>query len=502
MEFPFVFIQEGSTGIEVRGQREASLGTAVPFRSARGGIFGEWCWQDDELRVQVDPFGMFNLFYAEVRGGIMVSTSPIQLIALGASSDLDETALAVFHMLGWYLDEDTVFRHIKVLPPNGRLVWKAGRTTISGSAEYPAEIAITSDQAVVEYARLFAAAVQACWEASSGPMIVPLSGGRDSRHILLESLRQGYRPHHCVTYDPLFEAGFDPEWECAKRITDLFRIEHRRVKTLQSQFSERLRTTYLAHLGTDEHVQFLALHRHLAGWHSLDGIAGDALSRNKNFTQPEKSQMIREGNVGPLVAEMLVEVDRINQTNLEDRLSSMAGRLADHLGPARDRIAACLRQYAHTPDPYSQFLFWTRTRREISLGPSAMLDTAEAIYCPYLDPELARFCMSLPMQVTADGQFHDHVIRHSFPDVRVPYHDELNAILPRPPVLAKAKAIIAAIRASASAFGPTALVSEPADQIAMLASRKHKRSYAWRTYHRVLSAISSAGAAAGFLNRC
>lgn len=503
MNFPYVQVSRGAESLRVvvTGQPSATLGTAVNFGGFAGGVFANWKWHDNELTAQVDPFGMFNLFYSTTADGIMLSTSPIQLIALGANPDRDETALMVFHMLGWYVNEDTAFRHIKVLPPGGRLTWRNGKTSIGSAERTTAAISISREQAIAEYARLFSNAVRSCWDAVDGKMVIPLSGGRDSRHILLESVRQGIPPDHCVTYSPLFEAGIDPEWECANRVTTQLGIRHVKIKTLQSRFSEQLETIYLAHLGSDEHVQCLAARRYLVGMNCTDGIAGDSLSRNKNFTDPPKSQLMRDGMEPSLVAQMLMEIDRINQTSLAARLSSLKSELAGSTEAARQQIALCLQQYRQAADPYPHFLFWSRTRREISLVPSAILGTAKAVFCPYLDPALANFCLSLPSHVTADAKFHDHIIQKSFPELRLPYQDDMKPHYPRPPVAAKMKSIMDGV-ISASVFGLRGLLGEPLDQLRMLASRNHRRLHVWRTYHRVLDAVSDRQKAIQFLSRC
>lgn len=486
MQYPFIKIS--CSGIT--GQHTANFGTPVKFETGLGGIFGDWSWDGEALQAGVDPYGMFSLFYCETKDGIMLSPSPIQLVSIGANSELDRPAIAAFHLLGWYINEDTAFKHIKVLPPDGRLTWRRGKLTIARRPQIKSGIIISRDAAIEDYARLFARAVRSCWAATTDPVIIPLSGGRDSRHILLESVRQGYRPDHCVTYDPTFGSGagaFDPEWECAKQLTTRLRLEHQKIKTLQSKHAEQLKTIYLTHLGTDEHVHYLALTRHLAGKPCLDGIAGDTLSRAKHVN----TTTTRDKTNAQRVAAILGHFDKVSGSTVHDRIAGLG--IDDALEDGHRQIVECYDQYSDQPDPYSHFFFWQRTRREIGLAPGAMLTTAKHVLCPYLDPALVEFCLSLPDEVTEDGTFHDRVIRHSFPEIDIPYHDQFERILPRPPLAAKIRAIGDAVL-SKSALGLSAMLREPIDQARMLVDARHKRLHFWRTYHDVLRSVSAIAA--------
>jgi asparagine synthetase B (glutamine-hydrolysing) len=486
LQFPFFKVRRDGDNFIIAGQVQGSFGTPTKFSTGVGGIFANWEWEDNELTAEVDPYGIFSLFYCQTKDGVMLSTSPLQLISIGAPPDIDRVALASFHLVGWYFNEDTAFKNVKVLPPNGRLTWRDGKLTVTGRPKIKNYINIDKDSAVKEYERLFSSAVSSCWKAAATePMIVPLSGGRDSRHILLESIRQGYRPEHCVTYDPTFrEAGaYDPEWHCAKQITELFNLKHEKIKTLQSKHAEQLRTIYLAHLGTDEHVQLLSLARHLSGKSALDGIGGDTLSRNKNVS----TNLTRAMKSADRVSDLLAHFDQVSGNTVYERIVGTDLDETD-VKHARQSIIDCYESYSDQTDKNCHFMFWQRTRRETGLAPGALLSTASNVFCPYLDPELAEFCLSLPDEVTADGDFHDRVIQHSFPDIDIPYHDQLKRILPAPPLTAKARAIGDAVLAKSS-IGIGAMMREPFHQARMLMDKKYKSLYFWRTYHEVIQSL-------------
>jgi hypothetical protein len=87
-------------------------------------------------------------------------------------------------------------------------------------------------------------------------------------------------------------------------------------------------------------------------------------------------------------------------------------------------VGQTIAKFAAAPDPYQAFWFWNRTRREIGFVPTAVFASAEAVFCPYLDPEFVEFCLSLPYSVTRDQQLHNEAMARAYPVCRdVPFQE-------------------------------------------------------------------------------
>ena len=177
------------------GDAMCNLGTAIrnPATGAEEGVFARWHWDGERLRAGVDPLGFHSLFVYRKGAEIAVSPSLLQLVALGADTEPDRRALAVFHRLGLFLNDDTALRNIRTLPPGGSLVWEAGQATIAGEAFVPTTRSIDRDDAVQGFVDLTRASVANIAETWPGDFVLPLSGGRDSRHILLALDHLGHR---------------------------------------------------------------------------------------------------------------------------------------------------------------------------------------------------------------------------------------------------------------------------------------------------------------------
>jgi hypothetical protein len=122
---------------------------------------------------------------------LLVSPSLVKLVEAGAPTGFDEAALAVFLRLGFFLGDDTPFQSIRTLPRTARSP-EAGTVTISGGYRFVRPQRLSRDAAIDGFIDLFRQAMSRRPPVGQD-VVVPLSGGRDSRHILLELCESGHR---------------------------------------------------------------------------------------------------------------------------------------------------------------------------------------------------------------------------------------------------------------------------------------------------------------------
>lgn len=413
---PYIFIDATSGQTRVKGQAQGFVGHRmfVPGDARPRGLWGEWAWKDQTLTAQVDPLGYFSLFVYTKGTQVGVSPSILQLLAQGADAQIDEVALAVFHRVGFFVGNDTPFEHIKVLPANGRLIWRDGAHRIKGGEPIPRAQDISRAQAVEAFIEVPRAAIRRFVQAWDGPITLPLSGGRDSRHILMEMAHQGRKPDTCLTFHHGGHS-LNAEVQAARTVAERVGVRHTILGHPRKRLRDSVRGLLMTQLCADEHAQMMPMHDYLTGSSTaaIDGIGGDIL------TNPDDD-----------AAGFLERAHRGDYEGIARGMADGHGRVISQYGhqggagavyspdleaAAIARIAKAVRAYDAAPDPYQAFWFYHRTRREISFVSTGVMGGAAMVFCPYLDPDFVKLGLSLPWSVTCDQKLHDDAIYRAYP---------------------------------------------------------------------------------------
>lgn len=406
---PFIHVVAAGSTVRADGVASASFGHRLTG-SAHGadGVFAAWNFDGEQLTVETDRYGLYPLFVHVDRREIMVSPSIPQLLDRGAPRDLDFDALAVFLHIGFFLRDETPFRGIRALPPGGRLVWTRDALTVDGAVFHTTPLEIGYDAAVDAYVDLFRQAMRR--RPPQGRVAVPLSGGRDSRHILLELVAGGHTPEVCVTarhYPPRS----DEDAAVASRVAAALGLPHV-LLDLADEFEAETAKNLATSFCTDEHAWFAAVAAYLGrGFTTVyDGIGGDVLSAGLFLTSDRVAKQA-QGRYHDL-AEVFLKA-RSARTLAGVLTRGLRTRLSR--ARARERIAAELAVHADAANPIGSFCFWNRTRREIALAPYALGPAAATVYAPYLDHDLYDFLAALPAAMLVDRRFHTATITRAFP---------------------------------------------------------------------------------------
>ena len=415
---PFLHVRYNGGFPVVTGTPNCFAGHRMGPSPSSGGLFARWDWDGTSLRASVDPLGFFSLFvYAKGRE-VAVSPSILHLLAQGADPESDPVAMAVFHRVGFFVENDTPFRHIRVLPPGGQLVWRDGVATVTGGPPAPRENALTREQAVEAFIEMPRATMRRFLAGWDGPVVLPLSGGRDSRHILLEMAYQGRKPDTCVTFH---NGGrlLNDEVQAARAVADRAAVHHTILGHPRTRVRDSLRMMLMAQLCADEHAQMMPMHDYLSGSPAaaIDGIGGDILT-NPDDSAADFMDRARRGDYDGIARGMSEGHSRvISRVISRTGHSGGAGAIhsADLHEAAIDRIAFSIQRFDTAPDPYQAFWFWNRTRREISFVSTAVMGGAAMVACPFLDPDFVDLGLSLPWSVTRDQRLHDDAIFRAYP---------------------------------------------------------------------------------------
>lgn len=395
--------------VETSGALKASFGD----RST--GVFAEWMWDGERIVVANDRYGFFPIYYLQ-RGDVFAVSSSIEaLLQFDPEKKFDGDALSVFLRFGWLIGDETVFRSIRAIPPGSKLTWSRGELTIESAGIIRKSVSdISRREAIETYSELFGQAVRR--SIPEGRFAVPLSGGRDSRHILLALWRAKQLPEACLT---LVHPPPRPNEDAriAKILCDRIKLPHELIEQTGSRFENELEKNRLIGFGAFEHGWFRSLGRHVAGRFDavFDGIAGDVLSAGLFLTK-KRLDLFRAGKFEEL-ADHLLEP--------EGYLPKMLSR-GVYLEFARERAVARLanelKLHADQPNPVGSFYFWNRTRRCIAPSPFRLIGGDVRIVTPFLDAAVFDFLATLPAELLLDNSFHSETIAFAYPEFAdVPY---------------------------------------------------------------------------------
>ncbi|MCC7104875.1 MAG: hypothetical protein IT307_07010, partial [Chloroflexi bacterium] len=421
---PCIVATARGDGVAASGLARARLGAPVPGRDRDrpDGVFACWDWDGNRLVAGNDRYGAYPLFYFVAGDSIGLSPSVPRLLAEGAPAELDDTALAIFLRLGFFLAEDTPFRAIRALPPGAELCWTAGRLSVDGEVFLTRRSDLEREAAIDTYLERFRTAVDRRLPPLEETFAHPLSGGRDSRHILLELVHARRPPALCasVRHHP---PRTNQDTEIAAQLSARLGIPHVAVEQRQSRLEAELRKNRRTSYCTDEGTHLLALSDFLADRTGsvFDGMAGDVLSAGLFLTE-ERLALFRAGRLRDLAQHLLGDERRISFLLDDAGIRRFSRELAV------ERLGAELARHSAAPNPVGSFYFWNRTRREIALAPFALYDTRLRVLCPYLDHEVYDLLSSLPAEMLVDHTFHTDAIRRAFPELAdVPFesHDRL-----------------------------------------------------------------------------
>jgi Asparagine synthase (glutamine-hydrolyzing) len=298
---------------------------------------------------------------------------------------LDLAALNVFLRTGFFLDGATPFLELRRVSPPPVII-------------PPREIA--RDEAIDIYIELFRRAVVR--RARARPdSVLALSGGRDSRHILLAL-------HEAKAVPDILTVDIDTAEDAAVARALAERLGVRlTVVSPDVSIAGARQTLRAVRCLTTDHAWFarVARGRDSRAW--WDGIGGDVLSAG-HFLTERNVRLFDEGRLDQLAEEMT-----------SDRpVTYFRDQSAFPRRAAVEAVYAELTRHIGAANPVGSMYFWNRTR--VAVGASAfglLAPRGQTTLAPYLDDEVWRFLASLPTQMVSDYMLHTDAIHRAYPAV-------------------------------------------------------------------------------------
>jgi len=395
------------------GDLSASFGHRIPLPDGdTDGIYAGWHWDGEQLRIETDRYGFYPLFAWTTRNTCVIASDLEALLALGAPRALDYDALSVFLRVGFFVGADTPFAAVRAVPPRAVLEWTGEGPRLVARLPTVVRHVLTRDEAIDRFVETFRTAIARRLPGEN--FQVPLSGGRDSRHILLALVEAGARPTACVTISHFPPRGAD-DVAVAAELCRTIRLPHVVLRQRRDRLEAEREKNRCTHFCTDEHAQFISVadHLRLSTRETYDGIAGDVLSQSAYLNPEVHARFERRRALG--AAEYILDG---YGTSVSDRALErlVAPRVFRQVPRERalERLRPEVLAHAAAPNPTSSFFFWNRTRREVALSPFAVM-RGLTVYAPYLDRDVFNLLAGLPASLLMDRALHTDAIARAYP---------------------------------------------------------------------------------------
>ncbi|CAN5703587.1 hypothetical protein BH23CHL8_BH23CHL8_31750 [soil metagenome] len=400
--------------IIVGGLNEAFFGHRIE-RSGEPptGNWAEWRWDGERLVVRNDPFGVQPVYYWATPTGVAVSPSVDRLLGLGAPRELDHDAVSAFLGVGYYVDQDTPFRAIRSLPWGGSLTWRPGELSVAGGPRPFTTGPISHAAAIDGIIHTVRTAVQRSIPSHRPDYIMPISGGRDSRHLLLELRAQGHPPRSCVTVRQYPNLPGGPDARFAARLCATLGLEHHALDVPGPMVGAERRKNRVTGYCSDEHTWSLSLAGALEGrtGHTYDGLPGGTLLQRPS-ERASAREALEAGRLDELAETHLKTED--GQVRFVSLLNpATRGRLSPERAAARLRAGMDI--HLSSANPLLAFRFWNRVVRELALVPTRVLSGVPIVFTPFMDAEFIDFAAALPSSIVGK-ELHSEAIAGAFPE--------------------------------------------------------------------------------------
>ena len=366
----------------------------------------------------MDPLGIRPLFARRV--GVAAAdacvVSPRICDLVRPDEQLDPLGLAVLLTFGFPLGDRTVFRDVRRVGAGECVDLKSG-ISVGDCGRVNPSARLPDDDELLE---IFLDGLQRSLGQSSP--IVPLSGGRDSRLILLGMRALGVRPRRLLTCGGL---GASEDAIVATRLARFFAEPIEGVATAAFSAQTELWRHRAQNFESLEHGWFvnLALRTRALGGPVTDGIGLGVLSTG-SLMKPEAVALWRSRRLNEL-AGWTIEHAAGTGSEVMQSIARCDIPLAS-ADEVRHAFVQSIEELDHLPNPLGAFSLFHWTRRGISASAFGLLDAYRTI-APLCDARLASALLAEDLDRARASDWRERLIRR-LDDSGIPFSDDSSAI--------------------------------------------------------------------------
>lgn len=374
-----------------------------------------WHAAPGTVEIKQDRLGMIPVFWWSSGERFVASTSVLSVASRTGVRQLDWDAISTLFSVGNFLNERTAFAGISTLPPGAQLKWTSARgiEITRSDLRPPKTFEGTKEQAKKIFADLFRQAVARRLPIDTARTVIPLSGGRDSRHLALEVAAQRREPLHLITIRCEFSAN-DEDVRVSGLVAQRLKSPHTIIDIDWSHFVEFVRlknfhTHFQVHV--DHHSLFeLAMSGSLKDAVVFFGTGGDVLIGDTEF-DPKLEALLQSRQFAEAATHPAMMGDCVMPKWFKPR-----GARTLSCERAKGEIMRFLEDLAPSSNLFRDYVLFGRQCRNTALVPYDLILRQSNVATPFLDTDLLAFQRSLPSGPFGPFGIHDEIVAECYPD--------------------------------------------------------------------------------------
>ncbi len=334
------------------------------------GIFSFALWQplEQNLWLGVDRYGIRPLYYSQQSHAVKFASEVKALSLTESALKANNLAIEEMFVLGYLLDDKTMYQNIYRVPPATVLKFhqnKIEKFRYWWYDKIQIDNSLTVDDYVVENDRLFRSVINNISKDFSKVSCL-LSAGYDSRRIILELDKLGKDIHAFTTAHSKASNLYEIELAISKHLSAELKINHSTVEhAVPKDVPKNLFYMYtFLDCEADEHHFIMNLLSSIPADSppSFDGMGGDIFI-NGHFLYKSMLDIIHDNK--KVTQKILAPYPNLLQSYI---------KIDSHQPTLEERILKILNGLPDSPNKFTQYVFTTRTRREISISPYGLLN--------------------------------------------------------------------------------------------------------------------------------
>ncbi|MFC4057402.1 asparagine synthetase B family protein [Planomonospora corallina] len=367
---------------------------------------------DDGTRVVLHAggLGLVDVYYVSTGEAVYFSSLLEPLLALaGGPQEVDWDAWAAIVRLTFPLRDDTPYTRVRRLSGGGALVLDRATGRISAERRLPRWLRTEPYEAGVSAEDLLAILHEVYKEFDSRPLLVPVSGGYDSRLLCSVAVARGADVESWTTSP---DDGTDTDIPFAQAITRELGVRHRVVPQDPAAYpSDALAVARRLEFLTPHHAWYAPFARevHRAGRTLVDGLAGGPLLKNFMVSGAALEASSEAGRKAALLGSLALGTPSV--PFLSERADTWT---SDSVRTAFAEATSMLN--GHRAElPLS--VLHTRTARGIARSPVNLVGPEVSFTAPFIHPDFFDAALSVGVARKDAGRFYRELLHAANPRV-------------------------------------------------------------------------------------